>query len=66
MMVKSAQPAVRMRVHARPPPFILSTIQVMVYAPTKSADTRPLFLLYPYMYSMVLTSGACTVVSIDL
>jgi hypothetical protein len=36
---------------ARPPPFTLVTItyKVAVYAPTKRADTLPLFHLYPYM-----------------
>ncbi len=42
----------------RPPPFTISTItyQVLMYAPAEMADTLPLFLLYPYMYSV-----ACTV-----
>ncbi len=31
------------------------TYKVMVYAPTERADTLPLFLLYPYMYSVVNT-----------
>jgi hypothetical protein len=37
-------------VHAHP----LSTIRskVVVYAPAERADTFPLFLLYPYMYSV--------------
>jgi hypothetical protein len=40
---------------ARPPPFTISTItyKVVVYAPTERADILPLFLLYPYMYSVV-------------
>ncbi len=40
----------------RPPPFALSTItyKVVVFAPAERADTLPLFLLYPYMYSVVL------------
>ncbi len=40
-----------------PPPFILSTIthKVVVYAIAERADTLPLFQLYVYMYSMVLT-----------
>jgi hypothetical protein len=44
-----------MVVGARPPHFTLSTItsKVVVYAPAKRADTLPLFLLYPYMYSVV-------------
>jgi hypothetical protein len=39
---------------ARPPPFTLSTItdKVVVYVPAERADTLPLFLLYPYMYSV--------------
>jgi hypothetical protein len=41
----------------RPPPFTISTItyKVVVYAPDERADTLPLFLLYPYRYSVVLT-----------
>jgi hypothetical protein len=37
----------------RPPLFIISNItyKVVVYAPTERADA--LFLLYPYMYSVV-------------
>ncbi len=39
-----------------PPNFTLSTImsKVLVYAPVARADTLPLFLLYPYMYSVVV------------
>ncbi len=39
---------------ARPPPFTVSTImsKVVVYAPAQRAETLPLFLLYPYMYSV--------------
>ncbi len=54
MMVKSAQ-AGEGGVHA-PPPFTLPTItsKVAVYAPAEcKADTLPLFLLYPYMNSVV-------------
>ncbi len=42
---------------ARPPPFTISTItyKVVVYAPDEMADTLPLFLLYPYMYSVPRT-----------
>jgi hypothetical protein len=42
---------------ARPPPFPISTItyKVVLYAPAARADTLPLFLLYPYMYSVVRT-----------
>ncbi len=42
---------------ARPPPFTLFTItyKVVVYAPAERADTLPLFLLYPYMYSVLTT-----------
>ncbi len=41
-----------------PTPFALSTIthKVGVYAPAEKADTLPLFLLYPYMYSVILTT----------
>jgi hypothetical protein len=39
--------------HARPPPFSISTItnKIVVYAPAEDRYT-PLFLLYPYMYSV--------------
>jgi hypothetical protein len=39
---------------ARPPPFTISTTKykVVVYAPPEGADTLPLFLRYPYMYSV--------------
>ncbi len=38
--------------------YIYSTItfKVVVYAPAERADTLPLFLLYPYMYSVLTTS----------
>ena len=42
---------------ARSPPFTISTItyfKLVVYAPAKRANIQPLFLLYPYMYSVVL------------
>ncbi len=41
-------------VGASPPPFTLFNItyKVVVYAPAERADTLPLFLLYPYMYSV--------------
>jgi hypothetical protein len=53
MIVKSAQPVVRVG-GAPLPPFTLSTItsKVVVYAPAERADALPLFLLYPYMYSV--------------
>jgi hypothetical protein len=40
---------------ARPPPLTISTItyKVVVYVLADRADTRPLFLLYPYMYSVI-------------
>jgi hypothetical protein len=40
---------------ARLPPFTISTItyKVEVYAPAERARTLPLFLLYPYMYSVL-------------
>ncbi len=37
------------------PPFSIST-KVVVYASAKRADTLPLFLLYPYMYSVDMTT----------
>ncbi len=51
-MVKSAQPGeggVEI-----PPPFTLSAItsKALVYAPAERADILPLFLIYPYMYSV--------------
>ncbi len=51
MMEKLAQPGV---VDKRPPPFTQSTItcKVVVYAPAERADTLPLFLFYPYMFSV--------------
>jgi hypothetical protein len=50
-MKKLAQPD-EGGVHAHP----LSTItyKVVVYAPAERADTLPLFIFYPYMYSVVL------------
>jgi hypothetical protein len=38
--------------------FTISTItnKVEVYVPVEREDTLPLFLLYPYMYSMVRAS----------
>jgi hypothetical protein len=40
----------------RAPPFIISTIKykVVVYAPAEREKTLLLFLLYPYMYSVVV------------
>ncbi len=54
MMEKSAQAGVGGGC-TRPPPFTISTVtyKVVVYAPAESADTLPLFLLYPYTYSVV-------------
>jgi hypothetical protein len=42
---------------ARPPPFTRSTItyKIAVCSPAERADTLPLFLLYPYMYSVSKT-----------
>ncbi len=41
---------------ARPPPSTISTItyKVVVYVPAERADILPLFLLYPYRYSVVI------------
>ncbi len=56
MMEKSAQPVEGGG--CTPPPFTLFTIayKVVVYAPTNRTDTLPLFLLYPYMYSVVVST----------
>ncbi len=53
LMEKLAQPGDSVG-DKRPPLFTLSTItcKVVVYAPAERADTLPLFLLYPYMYSV--------------
>jgi hypothetical protein len=47
--------------HARPPLLTISTIpyKVDVYATAERADTLPLFLLYPYMYSVIPPSTSC-------
>ncbi len=54
MMEKLAQAGKGGGLHACPSPFTISTItyKVAVYAPAEMADTLPLFLLYPYMYSV--------------
>jgi hypothetical protein len=45
---KNQPSLVRVGGGARSPPFTLSTIiKVVVYAPAETADTLPLFLLYP-------------------
>ncbi len=56
---KPAQPGKGGRVQAHAPPLstiYISTItyKVVVYAPAERADTPPLFLLYPFMYSVVV------------
>jgi hypothetical protein len=53
MMEKLAQPGDG--AGARPPPYTLSTIthKVAVYAPAERADTFLLFLLSPYLYSVL-------------
>ncbi len=52
MMEKLAQAGERGG--ARPPPFTVPSItyKVVVYAPAERADALPLFLLYPFMYSV--------------
>jgi hypothetical protein len=47
-----------------PPHFTLSTItsKVEVYAPAEGADTLPLFLLYPLMYSVTENSLYCPLI----
>ncbi len=57
MMEKSAQPGEgRGCSGARPSPFTISTItyNFVIYAPAQKVDTLPLFIHYPYMYSVVL------------
>ncbi len=43
---------------ARPPAFTKCTItnKVVEYAPAERTDTLPVFLIYPYMYSVVFTT----------
>jgi hypothetical protein len=56
MIEKSAQPGEEGGgMHTRPPLFTISTMtsKVVVYAPAGRADTHPLFLFYPYIYSVV-------------
>jgi hypothetical protein len=52
----------------RTPPFTISSItyKVVVYAPAERADTLPLLLLYPYLYSMTLATGLKLLYSITL
>jgi hypothetical protein len=53
-MVKSTQPGEVGGFHALPLSLSLqSPSKVVVYAPAERADTLLLFLLYPYMYSVV-------------
>jgi hypothetical protein len=56
MMEKSAQPGEVKGCHTHPH-FTISiiTYKFVVYTPTERADTPPLFLLYPYMYSVEYT-----------
>jgi hypothetical protein len=55
MMEKSAQPGENGG--CTPNPFTISTVmyKVVVFAPAARADTLLLFLLYPYMYSVLDT-----------
>jgi hypothetical protein len=56
MMEKLAQAGEGGRGVARPPFFTIFTVtyKVVVYALAERTDRLPLFLLYPYMYSVVL------------
>jgi hypothetical protein len=56
MVVITAQPA--KGGGPSPPPFTLSTVmsKVVVYAPAERADALPLFLLYPYIYSVTVNT----------
>jgi hypothetical protein len=53
-MMEQATQLVRVGVHAHPLSLYISTItyKVVVNAPVERADIFPLFLLYPYMYSV--------------
>jgi hypothetical protein len=57
MLVKSAQPGDGGEgLNALPLSLYLpSRAKVVVYAPAERAVTLPLFLLYPYMYSVQVT-----------
>ncbi len=59
MMEKSAQPGECGGCTPTLFHYIYSTItyKVVVYAPAEWADTLPLFLLYPYMYSVFETEA---------
>jgi hypothetical protein len=50
-----------LHLHAYPPfHYILHHVYIVVlYAPAERADTLPLLLLYPYMYSMINTLPLC-------
>jgi hypothetical protein len=54
--VKPARAAARVGVHAYPISLYLpsrTNYCSILYAPAEKADTLPLFLLYPYVYSVV-------------
>jgi hypothetical protein len=55
-MVNSAQPG--KGGVSTPSPFHTTITNKVVYAPTEKADTFPLFLLYPNMYSGVMLCGS--------
>jgi hypothetical protein len=50
-----------------PIPFTISTItyKVVVCVPAERADTLPLFILHPFMYSVVCSIGLYSVLSND-
>ncbi len=49
--------------HAQPPFTIFTiTYKVAVYAPAESADTLPLFHLYPFVYSVLQSLPSCPAV----
>ncbi len=56
IMLKSAQPGGGGGVHALPLSLYLLS-RVVVYAPAERADTLPIFLLYPFMYSVGRLTG---------
>ncbi len=58
MRVKLAQAGEGGRVHSHLLPLYLPSLvqSCIVYAPAERADTLPLFLLYPYIYSVIATT----------
>ncbi len=58
MMKKPTQPWWGWGVHAHPFHYISTiTYKVVVFASAERSETLPLFLLYPYMYSLLCDAG---------